>query len=799
MSTRNKVRIFLMASLLALAPLALPGALGRLAILIGTEPGLVILAVLIAYTAALYALIGRTALRQLEALASATSASKEAASDLSYRMPVKGLGEAGLFSRSFNVFSAMIHNIVSKMKIISANGEKISQTLASNANELASSIEEISATINAIKNNETQLESVVKSTRGAVKDIGASISAIAEGIGDQSRHLGEASDAIGEMVGSIETIREISRSKVGTIESLEELARAGESDMASTLESIREIARSADLIDGLIDVIKNVAEQTDILAINAAIEAARAGESGRGFSVVAEEVRKLAETTRGNVMSISTNVNAIVDRIREASDSTEKTNESIKTTAGCVAGISESLREIDEGIATVAARSGDVEGKYRVLTSITAKVRDASSQIVDQSRKIESLMGDAAQLSERSSESIAEIRDAIGDINESTAYLNSVSAENAEYMKVMRSELAGFRIIDTSGLKTSDGKDLVIWNRKPKQAPRRPEDPLSYPEDDDRHWYDYEYAGLGVEKIDPPESLTDGAKGKTVVWVRPGEHPYYSAEEKGMRKVAESYGMIVEFMAGDWREETQDALVDRAIAEKPDLVILTPIGTEASARWLKKLNRLAIPAVTCTSAPSDEGFKYTLSHAGEDGWGMSRLLAAKFAEQMGREGGYCIVQHVPGNSNYYSRTYSFITELKKIAPKMRCLDKQSSYLKREATRDLVRKWAREFGRDFKGLVIGDSGDALAGTIEALDAEAREDIVRVTVGNSSYALDLMKAGKLHAIGWQSPESDGALAVEVAIDFFNGLAIEPVKYLPPFVITKDIVEDFYPPQW
>ena len=58
---------------------------------------------------------------------------------------------------------------------------------------------------------------------------------------------------------------------------------------------------------------------------------------------------------------------------------------------------------------------------------------------------------------------------------------------------------------------------------------------------------------------------------------------------------------------------------------------------------------------------------------------------------------------------------------------------------------------------------------------------------------------MSENKLHGIAWESPESDGALAIEVAIDFFNGLEIVPVKYLPPFVITREIVKNYYPPQW
>jgi ribose transport system substrate-binding protein len=61
------------------------------------------------------------------------------------------------------------------------------------------------------------------------------------------------------------------------------------------------------------------------------------------------------------------------------------------------------------------------------------------------------------------------------------------------------------------------------------------------------------------------------------------------------------------------------------------------------------------------------------------------------------------------------------------------------------------------------------------------------------------MDSVKEGKLHAVTLQSAETDGALPVEVAVDYFNGLEIQPIRYLPKKIITKENVDNFYPPQW
>jgi ABC-type sugar transport system substrate-binding protein len=130
---------------------------------------------------------------------------------------------------------------------------------------------------------------------------------------------------------------------------------------------------------------------------------------------------------------------------------------------------------------------------------------------------------------------------------------------------------------------------------------------------------------------------------------------------------------------------------------------------------------------------------------------------------------------------------------------MKCLDMKSTNLELDKTIQTVTEWTKTFGKDLKGIVIGDAGDPLLGTCEAIVKAKREDIIRVTTGDCKLSLDYMKNNQLHAIAWQAPESDGALPIEVAIDWFNGLDILPVKYLPAIIITKETVNNYYPAQW
>jgi ribose transport system substrate-binding protein len=87
---------------------------------------------------------------------------------------------------------------------------------------------------------------------------------------------------------------------------------------------------------------------------------------------------------------------------------------------------------------------------------------------------------------------------------------------------------------------------------------------------------------------------------------------------------------------------------------------------------------------------------------------------------------------------------------------------------------------KKYGHELKGIVSCDDSDTLIGINEAIAEAEREDIIRVSAGNSKIGMDYIKEGKLHAETYQSAEGDGALPVEMAIDWWNGLQIEPIKY-------------------
>ncbi len=344
------------------------------------------------------------------------------------------------------------------------------------------------------------------------------------------------------------------------------------------------------------------------------------------------------------------------------------------------------------------------------------------------------------------------------------------------------------------GSRVQGEPQILLWDTGRKMIPLRPFDPASFPMEKAEHWYDLEYAGWGTEKVDIPESPSNGPRGKRIVCLLSGKHPYLIAYAESAKRVATAFGVELTARFADWNTDTQAAQVFEAIAERPDMIILVPENARAATRWYEMINRAGIPVIAGNMMPEEEGFRYILAWTGPDDWGQFRMLARRFAELMNSKGGYCIVQHISGTSAYYARTWAVITELCAIAPGMKLLDMRSTALDAELTRRTVLEWIGKYDTELKGIVSADDNVAQIGINKAIEEADREDIIRVANGSSDVGFEFMKQGKLHAMTFQSAEEDGALSVKTAVDWFNGLAVEPLRYLPIHIITKDDVDDF-----
>lgn len=344
----------------------------------------------------------------------------------------------------------------------------------------------------------------------------------------------------------------------------------------------------------------------------------------------------------------------------------------------------------------------------------------------------------------------------------------------------------------------SEDRLLIFWNSRLKDIPPRPRHPDQFPDNDARRWYDMEYAGWGVRKDEIPESPCDGPHGKRIAFLQPGLHPYHVAYAEGLGRVAQKSGVRLMTFTGNMTTEGQDAQVSRALLEKPDLAILVPISSDACTRWVGQFHARGIPVIVGNFIPNEEAYRTILAWCGPDDWGQYRMLSRTFAQMAGFTGGYAILRHIPGSSCYYARTWSVVTELHRVAPRMKCLAMAPSFrdgvFDPETAQQLVSGWIAAHGADLRGIVAPDDDILVDGIAEALRRAGRTDIIVVGAGSTPKGMKMVKDGALQAITFQPAQADGGLPVKIAADWFSGLDIQPINYLPKYIITGDNVDDF-----
>ena len=447
---------------------------------------------------------------------------------------------------------------------------------------------------------------------------------------------------------------------------------------------------------------------------------------------MAGEIKNLAGTTELNAKNISKNLNMIISNIQNAYTTTLETNTSIKNMSLGVQDVSDSMNEIISSLGEMSTGTKEITTALTNLVEITNEVKNASNEINYKSENIHTSINNVVQISSNNTKSLNEINTGMNQILESTSNISSLGTENSNNIKIMVEDISNFNIIDTSRLLSSDGQPLILWNKKQKEIPPRPEnESKQYPEDDERHWYNIEYAGWNINFFgNIPDSPADGASGKKIICLRPN-HPYQSAYERGMKKIADTYGINLKIYSSDYNTGIQEKQINKAITEKPDMIIINPESATKCTEWCKKINMAGIPVILSNMTPEDdEGYKYIICWTGPDDWGQCRLLAKKFVEFMKYKGNYCCIRHIKGSSNYFARTYSFITELKKIAPEMKCLDMKTTDLDREKSEKTVIEWINKYGENLNGIISADDAETLIGTNKAITQTNRNDIIRV---------------------------------------------------------------------
>lgn len=282
-----------------------------------------------------------------------TMLAMQADGDLSKRVPVRSTDEIGQTAEAFNALAKSFHSIVGQVHGYANQVTTSASSLAHNAEEIAQS-------------SQQQSDSAANMA-SAVDEMSASISSVADSANGVSQLSQES----------------LKRAIHGQITLQEMIAEIGQVENAvkQMASSVGAFVKSTQAITNMTQQVRDIAEQTNLLALNAAIEAARAGEQGRGFAVVADEVRKLAEKSAQSASQIDVVTKTLADQSEQVEKSIQTGMQSLQSSQTHMQSVAAVLEESKES----------VESVNRGVDGITASVNEQKQASQDIARNVENI------------------------------------------------------------------------------------------------------------------------------------------------------------------------------------------------------------------------------------------------------------------------------------------------------------------------------------------------------------------------------------------------------------------------
>ncbi|MDH5601262.1 MAG: methyl-accepting chemotaxis protein [Gammaproteobacteria bacterium] len=322
-------------------------------------------------------MIGKTIVNPIQSAVSAMNEIAKGDGDLTKRLNEKGKDEIALLGKAFNLFAERVRQMVVQV--------------SGSTSQLAAAAEEMSVITNETNQGVQQQQAETEMVATAMNEMTATVQEVA-------RHATEASEAAKSADNEANDGKSVVQQTVASINSL-----ASEIENATSV--INKLETDSDAIGSILDVIRGIAEQTNLLALNAAIEAARAGEQGRGFAVVADEVRTLASRTQQSTQEIQNMIESLQSGSRSAVKVMELSQEQSKQSVDKALDAQKSLEAITDAVTTISNMNIQIANAAKEQSNVSEEI---NKNVVNISQVVERT-AEGAQQTQTSSHELSNL------------------------------------------------------------------------------------------------------------------------------------------------------------------------------------------------------------------------------------------------------------------------------------------------------------------------------------------------------------------------------------------------------